>query len=147
MKLPVNWVNSKYNTFTPLGKQKAAKSFNRISNLFPGGYLKSICKTKGGNPKKKNKKKKDKASVYQKKRKHNVLTYNKHTRKGRTRDPRHMYNNSLEAVPLNQLKQTNKNLNWQKPSHVCHILQTIKCPKQGNLAMVKHPVKSNSLNV
>jgi len=31
---------------TPPGKQKAAKSFERIAKLFPGGYLNSIWSKK-----------------------------------------------------------------------------------------------------
>ena len=34
--------NKKDHTSTPPGKQKAARSFRRMANLFPGGYLKSI---------------------------------------------------------------------------------------------------------
>ena len=37
-----------YQTLTPPGKQKEAKSFKRIASFFPGGYLKSTCEQKIG---------------------------------------------------------------------------------------------------
>ena len=40
------WYKIKLQTLTPPGKQKAAKSLERIASLFPGGYLNSICKSK-----------------------------------------------------------------------------------------------------